>query len=137
MLSALGLPLPPAGDVATVDELLAVAPGLRAVAVHKQRTHYSLGGCMAELSVLATDAGSTRTLVVEAEDPARVWATVRELGLAERTNTCVARGLKALVGRRFAVLDIGTNSVKFHVGERRADGELAHARRPRGGRAAR
>ena len=122
LLSALGLPLPPAGDVATVDELLAVAPGLRAVAVHKQRTHYSLGGCMAELSVLATDAGSARTLVVEAEDPARVWAAVRELGLAERTNTCVARGLKALVGRRFAVLDIGTNSVKFHVGERRTDG---------------
>jgi exopolyphosphatase/guanosine-5'-triphosphate,3'-diphosphate pyrophosphatase len=37
----------------------------------------------------------------------------------------MARGLKALVGvgaRRFAVIDVGTNSVKFHVGERRADG---------------
>jgi exopolyphosphatase/guanosine-5'-triphosphate,3'-diphosphate pyrophosphatase len=35
------------------------------------------------------------------------------------------RGLKALVGfgaRRYAVVDVGTNSVKFHIGERRADG---------------
>jgi exopolyphosphatase / guanosine-5'-triphosphate,3'-diphosphate pyrophosphatase len=37
----------------------------------------------------------------------------------------VPRGLKALVGfgaRRNAVIDIGTNSVKFHIGERRPDG---------------
>ena len=40
----------------------------------------------------------------------------------------LARGLKALVGfgaRRYAVIDVGTNSVKFHVGERAADGALA------------
>jgi exopolyphosphatase/guanosine-5'-triphosphate,3'-diphosphate pyrophosphatase len=120
LLSALGLP--EAGEAATLEELLAAAPGLRAVRVHKRRTHYSVGGCMAELSVLTTDAGSIRTIVVEAEDPARVWATVCELGLAGRANTCVARGLKALVGRRFAVLDVGTNSVKFHVAERGDDG---------------
>ena len=58
LLSALGVPSPPAGDVASLDELIAAAPRLRAVAVHKQRTHYSVGGCMAELSTLATDAGS-------------------------------------------------------------------------------
>ena len=37
----------------------------------------------------------------------------------------MARGLKALVGFgtvRHAVIDVGTNSVKLHVGERRADG---------------
>ena len=36
-----------------------------------------------------------------------------------------ARGLKALVRfgtERYAVIDVGTNSVKFHVGERGADG---------------
>ena len=36
----------------------------------------------------------------------------------------MARGLKALAGfgaRRFAVIDVGTNSIKFHVGERQAD----------------
>jgi exopolyphosphatase/guanosine-5'-triphosphate,3'-diphosphate pyrophosphatase len=38
----------------------------------------------------------------------------------------MARGLKALASfgaRRYAVIDVGTNSVKFHVGERAADGE--------------
>ena len=52
-------------------------------------------------------------------------AAVRELGLASRPNVSVARGLKALVGfgtQRYAVIDVGTNSVKFHVGERSADG---------------
>jgi exopolyphosphatase/guanosine-5'-triphosphate,3'-diphosphate pyrophosphatase len=37
----------------------------------------------------------------------------------------MARGLKALTGigaHRFAVIDVGTNSVKFHVAERAADG---------------
>jgi exopolyphosphatase / guanosine-5'-triphosphate,3'-diphosphate pyrophosphatase len=37
----------------------------------------------------------------------------------------MARGLKTLIrfgARRFAVIDVGTNSVKFHIGERGADG---------------
>ena len=36
----------------------------------------------------------------------------------------MVRGLKALIGfgtMRYAVIDVGTNSVKLHVGERRAD----------------
>ena len=52
-------------------------------------------------------------------------AAVRSLGLASRANVCMARGLKTLVGfgtKRFAAIDVGTNSVKLHVGERRADG---------------
>jgi exopolyphosphatase/guanosine-5'-triphosphate,3'-diphosphate pyrophosphatase len=98
---------------------------LRAVPVHKRRTHHTFGGCMAEISEMQADGGATRTLAVESEDPAAVIAAVRELALAERPNVCVARGLKALTGigaRRFAVIDVGTNSVKFHIGERRADG---------------
>ncbi len=50
---------------------------------------------------------------------------VRRLGFDTRRNVCVARGLKARTGfgaRRFAVIDVGTNSVKLHVSERRADG---------------
>jgi exopolyphosphatase/guanosine-5'-triphosphate,3'-diphosphate pyrophosphatase len=93
--------------------------------VHKRRTHHTFAGCRAEISELGTDGAATRTLVVESEDPARVIAAVRELGLAGRRNVCVARGLKALLGlgaQRFAVIDVGTNSVKFHIGERSADG---------------
>lgn len=111
------------GDL--VDDVVRPSGALVGVGVHKRRARYSVGGCMAELSELRTDAGSTRTIAVESEDPARVMAAVRSLGLAARANVCMARGLKALAGfgtRRYAVIDVGTNSVKLHVGERRADG---------------
>jgi len=55
----------------------------------------------------------------------RVAATVRELGLAVHPNVSYSRWLKGLAGLggpRYAVIDIGTNSVKFHIGERGADG---------------
>jgi exopolyphosphatase/guanosine-5'-triphosphate,3'-diphosphate pyrophosphatase len=96
---------------------------LTTVAVHKRRVHYLLGTCMAELSEVTVPNGSTPTLAVEAEDPADVAAALRELRLAGSPNVCLARGLKTLIGFepvRFAVIDVGTNSVKLHVGERRA-----------------
>jgi exopolyphosphatase / guanosine-5'-triphosphate,3'-diphosphate pyrophosphatase len=108
-----------------VDELARAHEDLLAVEVHKRRERYTIGGCMAERSEIRTDKGATRTIAVEAEDPDRVSAAVRELGLGSRPVVCVARGLKALVGfgaRRYAVIDVGTNSVKFHVGERGVDG---------------
>ena len=40
-------------------------------------------------------------------------------------NTTIRAGCKPLAGlgaRRYAVIDVGTNSVKFHIAERRADG---------------
>ena len=80
---------------------------------------------MAELSELRTEHGATRTVAVESEDPDRVIAAVRELGLVAPHNVSVPRKLKALAGfaaRRYAVIDVGTNSVKFHIGERAADG---------------
>ena len=99
--------------------------GVLAVGVHKRRARYTVGGCMAELSEVRADGASTRTIAVESEDPALVLAAVRSLGLASRANVCMARGLKTLVGfgaKRYAVIDVGTNSVKLHVGERHADG---------------
>jgi exopolyphosphatase / guanosine-5'-triphosphate,3'-diphosphate pyrophosphatase len=108
-----------------VDEVVGASPALATVAVHKRRVHYRLGDCMAELSEVTSGTRSARTIAVEAEDPELVAATVRELQLAERPNVCLARGLKTMLGLepvRFAVIDVGTNSVKLHVGERRADG---------------
>ncbi|MGZ4395085.1 MAG: Ppx/GppA phosphatase family protein [Gaiellaceae bacterium] len=108
-----------------IDEVVSPGDGLLAVDVHKRRARYTLDGCMAELSEVRTERGSTRTIAIESEDPALVVAAVRSLGLASRANVCMARGLKALVGfgaRQYAVIDVGTNSVKLHVGERRADG---------------
>ena len=48
------------------------APGgaIRAVKVHKRRTRYTVGGCMAELSDVVANGKPTRTIAVESEDAA-------------------------------------------------------------------
>jgi exopolyphosphatase/guanosine-5'-triphosphate,3'-diphosphate pyrophosphatase len=113
----------------TLDEFLAqfAAPGgaIRAVKVHKRRTRYKIGGCMAELSEVVTNGKSTRTIAVESEDAAGVLRAVREIGLGGYTNTSYPRGLAALIDdepERYAVIDAGTNSIKFHIGERAREG---------------
>jgi exopolyphosphatase/guanosine-5'-triphosphate,3'-diphosphate pyrophosphatase len=107
------------------EEVIGASPELLAVDVHKRRVRYTIGGCMTELTEVRTDRGSTRTIAIETEDAGRVIATVRDLGLESRPNTSFPRGLKTLVGfgaGRYAVIDVGTNSVKFHIGERDAGG---------------
>ena len=153
VITALGVAVPPLPRAEyTLDELITEVVGprddLMAVEVHKRREHYTVGGCLAELSEVGTAQGSRRTIAIESEDPARVIATVRELGLGSRRNVSMAQGLKAIVGlgaRRYAVIDVGTNSVKFHVasgtrtasGARWSTGPMSHvsargSRRPAG-----
>jgi exopolyphosphatase / guanosine-5'-triphosphate,3'-diphosphate pyrophosphatase len=130
LLAALGVAdAPLARETYTLDQLVdeVVEPNdvLRAVDVHKHREHYAPGGCMAELTDVRAGSRSTRTIAIESTDPALVVATRRDFGLESRPNVAVSRGLKRLVGFeavRYAVVDVGTNSVKFHVGERRPDG---------------
>ena len=108
-------------------ELVRPEPDLRGVCVHKQRAHYLVDGCMVELTELSADGAATRTIAVESPDPTLVSATIHTLRLDGRRNINVARGLKALVGfgaQRYAVIDVGTNSVKFFLAERQADGEV-------------
>jgi exopolyphosphatase / guanosine-5'-triphosphate,3'-diphosphate pyrophosphatase len=108
-----------------LDELVRPSGDLLGVRVHKRRQRYTIGGCMTELTSLRTDVGETRTVAIESENADAVQATRRELGLDAVPNVSFPRGLKALAGfggRRFAVIDVGTNSVKFHVSERAADG---------------
>ncbi|HKC20912.1 MAG TPA: hypothetical protein VKB64_00245, partial [Gaiellaceae bacterium] len=107
-----------------LDDFVRGRSDLLAVRVHKHRSRYTVGDCMAELTEVTTEHRSTRTVAVESEDADRVIAAVRRLGLADRANTSYPRGLKALVGfgaGRYAVIDVGTNSVKFHIGQRSAD----------------
>jgi exopolyphosphatase/guanosine-5'-triphosphate,3'-diphosphate pyrophosphatase len=106
-------------------ELLEPRPAIRVVPVHKRRVRYTVAGCMSELSEIETAGRSTRTLAVEAADPAAVNAVVESLGLGDRVNTSVPRGLVALITQdpsRYAVIDVGTNSVKFHIAEQAGDG---------------
>jgi exopolyphosphatase / guanosine-5'-triphosphate,3'-diphosphate pyrophosphatase len=108
-----------------VAELIEPSPVLRAVPVHKRRTRYTIHGCKGELSDIEVDGASTRTIAIELEDQAAVLAAVEALGLRDLVNTSFPAGLRALVDHerpRYAVIDCGTNSIKFHVGEREEDG---------------
>jgi len=116
-------------DAAALLDLIGVhdlrSTDLRETAVRKHRARFTIGGCMAELSEFRTKEGRTRTIAVEATDPQLVRAAVRELGLQDAHTMCVARGLKALVGwgeRRAAVIDVGTNSVKFQLADEGLEG---------------
>jgi exopolyphosphatase / guanosine-5'-triphosphate,3'-diphosphate pyrophosphatase len=128
VMTVLGMSADEVGwDSYTLDELLTelVQPnrGLTAVQVHKKRAHYLVSGAMAEVSEVKAGPKSARTVAVESEDPALVTAAMQKLLVTDLPNVCFARGLKTLVGFdtvRFAVIDVGTNSVKLHVGERHA-----------------
>jgi exopolyphosphatase/guanosine-5'-triphosphate,3'-diphosphate pyrophosphatase len=116
-------------DAYSVDQLLAElvepAGALRPLRVHKRRVRYTLGGCMAELSDVEAEGHGTRTVAVESEDASAVIAAVRGIGLEGAVNTSYPLGLATLVGagpRRYAVIDVGTNSIKFHIAERDATG---------------
>lgn len=101
--AALGVTAPsPGTDAFSLDEFLALlaAPerGVRAVAVHKRRLHYTVNECMSEVTDVVAEGKKVRTLAIEAPDAERVIATVRDLGLAARENTSYPRWLKAAVG---------------------------------------
>ncbi len=109
-----------------IDELAVPSGRIRAISVQKRRTRYTIGGCMSELSEVVADGKATRTIAVESEDAAAVIAAVRSLGLGGYVNTSYPVGLAALIDGtppRYAVIDAGTNSIKFHVAERASDGK--------------
>jgi exopolyphosphatase / guanosine-5'-triphosphate,3'-diphosphate pyrophosphatase len=126
VFDALGVPAPAlTRDAYPLDQFLAelVEPtgAVRVVRVHKRRVRYLLDGCLAEAADLDAAGRAARTIAVESEDPSAVLAAVRRVGLDDQVNTSYPRGLTALVGEepvRYGVIDVGTNSVKFHVGER-------------------
>ena len=67
------------------------------------------------------------TIAIESEDASAVLAAVASVGLTCYFNTSYPRGLKALLDaapERYAVIDAGTNSVKFHIAERVAGGSM-------------
>ena len=108
-----------------IDELAVPSGRIRAISVQKRRVRYTVGGCMAELSEVVADGKPTRTIAVESEDAAAVIAAVRSLGLTGYVNTSYPRGLASLVDgapNRYAVVDVGTNSIKFHVAEQSPEG---------------
>ena len=108
-----------------IDKLSDPAAGVRVVRVHKRRVRYTIEGCMAELSDIIANDQPVRTIAVESEDADAIVRAVESLGLGGYTNTNYLRGLAALLDHepeRYAVIDVGTNSVKFHVASRDGEG---------------
>jgi exopolyphosphatase / guanosine-5'-triphosphate,3'-diphosphate pyrophosphatase len=123
--------------VVSLDQFLAeIAPpggAVHVASVSKTRTRYVAHGCIAEVTDVVADGNKVRTIAIEDADAAKVVAAVRAMGLDGHENTSYPRGLKMAIGLcagaaarlRRAVIDVGTNSVKFHIGERKADGTWA------------
>jgi exopolyphosphatase/guanosine-5'-triphosphate,3'-diphosphate pyrophosphatase len=125
VFDALRVPVPtPTQEAYTLDqfvaELVQLGGAIRPVRVHKRRVRYVVGGCTAEVTEVRADGIPTRTIAIESEDPGAVTAAIRSVGLGGYANVSYPRGLAALIDRvpaRYAVIDVGTNSVKFHIGE--------------------
>ena len=125
VFEALEVPAPSLSrDAYTLDQLLSevIEPTgeVRTVRVHKRRTRYRLSGCVGEVADVAAGDRATRTIAIESEDPSAVIEAVRRFGLEGYVNTSYPRGLGALIDgepERYAVIDIGTNSVKFAIAE--------------------
>ena len=123
IFEALEVPAPRfSRDAYTLGQLVAevIEPmgEVRAVGVRKRRTRYQLSGCMGEMTDVAIGDRSTRTIAIESEDPSAVIEAVRRFGLEGYVNTSYPKGLQALIDdepERYAVIDIGTNSVKFVI----------------------
>jgi exopolyphosphatase / guanosine-5'-triphosphate,3'-diphosphate pyrophosphatase len=116
-------------DSYTLDEFLAefagADSGIQVVQVHKRRVRYTVEGCTGELSDITADGRPARTIAVESEDAAAVVRAVAALGLSAYTNISYPGALKALLDDApecYAVIDVGTNSVKFHLAAREPGG---------------
>jgi len=129
VLEALGLPLPtPIPASYTLDEFLGSLPrragnprGERpqaARSLHGRRLHGR--------ALRRGGEGQARPhAAVESEDAAGVMRAVRELGLGGYANTSYPADWRPLIDdepERYAVIDAGTNSIKFHIGEHDAGG---------------
>jgi exopolyphosphatase/guanosine-5'-triphosphate,3'-diphosphate pyrophosphatase len=125
-----------ARDAYTLEQFIAelVEPSgiLRAVDVHKRRVRYSVNGCTSEVSDVTVDGRPSRTIAIESEDRVAVVAAVRSVALDGFRNVSYPVGLGMVLDgapERYAVIDVGTNSIKFHVAERAGGGLRAYADR--------
>jgi exopolyphosphatase/guanosine-5'-triphosphate,3'-diphosphate pyrophosphatase len=128
--AALRIPVPALARTAytlpqLVEELVDPNPALHAVPVYKKRARYTIDGCISEVTDVQAAGRKTKTIALESEDPEALLAAVRKLGLESGLNVSYPAGLTALLGietPRCAVVDVGTNSVKFLIGEQEAGG---------------
>ena len=130
----LGVPAPAlARDAYTLDEFVdeLAGPGGDSAPcnVHKRRVRYTVGGCTAEVTDVVADGQR------DADDRDRVRGRGRGRRGRPRRSASATTSTRATRRawprsstarpQRYAVIDVGTNSVKFHVGERGRGRRLA------------
>jgi adenylate cyclase len=81
-----------------IDEVISTQSQLRVARVHKSRRGFSFGGCIAELARLTAESQKLESFSLEHENPQRVLAALRTLGLDGRGNTNYPLGLKRALG---------------------------------------
>jgi exopolyphosphatase/guanosine-5'-triphosphate,3'-diphosphate pyrophosphatase len=107
-----------------LDEVARPSGAIRVVPVHKRRVRYRVNGCSSEVSDVDVEGRTIRTIAIESEDADAVLEAVHAVGLDGFLNQDYRTGLAAALegrGPRFAVIDVGTNSVKFHLAQRLPD----------------
>ena len=129
VMGALNLPIPEPAMPLTKDAfryiLRTTGDGVvRPVTVRKHRIRYRVGEGMAERSEVHAAGRSRWTIAVESPDAAAVYRAVEILGFADYLNMSYEVGLADIlddIAPWFAVIDVGTNSIKFHIAEHQAD----------------
>lgn len=81
-----------------IDELIGPHADLVPVDVVKERHGFMIDGTIVEIAEVSFNGKAQRTVAVEHEDPALVWATVRKLKLDGFENINYLRAMKASVG---------------------------------------
>jgi hypothetical protein len=81
-----------------VEDVVTPRPALRLVAVRKSRRGFTFAGCLAEFTKVSAGSVSVQSFSLEHEDPRRVLAALRTLGLKARANTNYILGLKRALG---------------------------------------
>lgn len=79
---------------------VAAYPSLSVIPVTKQRYGGTIDDCLVEVADLTFGGEAIRTIAVEMADPARVWRTVRDLGLADYDNVNYVKALKRFLAQR-------------------------------------
>jgi hypothetical protein len=88
------------------EEVISLRADSHIVRVHKSRRAFTFAGCIAELVRLVVESRTLESFSLEHEDPTRVLAALRTLGLDSHANTNYSLGLKRALGLEHATTEL-------------------------------
>jgi len=88
-----------------IEEVISLRADLHVVRVHKSRRVFTFAGCIAELVRLVVESRTLESFALEHEDPKRILAALRKLGLDSHANTSYSLGLGLALGLKRATTE--------------------------------